>query len=385
LISGKKIEAQYRQYLQIKQLQKKTLKDSDLSLPLISFLKSTKIDWKNHLEMWDFLVTKNPLQVAQLVRRGIPSEIRGEAWKVITGANLLKFKNQGVYELLLKKKSDVEEYLFRDIDRTFPGHKFFKKDGNGQQALFNVLKVFSLLDHDVGYCQGMSYLTGVLVTQLSEPDAFWVLTSLLKSYNFRGLFLNELPLLNLYLYRFSYLITHFLPNLASHFYLHGIKPLFYSSEWFSTLFSYNMDFELTCRIWDILFLEGEDYLFKVGLAILKISEIELLALEFEDIMLFLKNRTLSLDLNVLKVADSFPNLSIFWQFIDKKYEEENSHKLDCWNNYNNNQLQQQQQQKQSQPPQKPLRLSGQGGVISRKKSSLEESGYMFYSAVVAKT
>jgi len=59
--------------------------------------------------------------------------------------------------------------------------------------------------------------------------------------------------------------------------------------------------------------------------------------------------------------------------------------LDCWNNYNNNQLQQQQQQKQSQPPQKPLRLSGQGGVISRKKSSLEESGYMFYSAVVAKT
>jgi len=261
--------------------------------------------------------------VAHLVRRGIPSEIRGEAWKVISGATTFQEKNPGVYDFLVKQKSEeVEEYLYRDIGRTFPTHKYFIKEGIGQQALFNVLKVFSLLDSDVGYCQGMSYLCGVLVTQLSECEAFWVLTALLKTYNFRGLYLSELPLLNLYLYRFSALISLFFPNLSSHFLHQSVQPIYYSSEWFSTLYSYNIDFDLTCRIWDILFLEGEDYLFKIGLAILKISERDLLTLEFEEIMIYLKNKTITLDISLIKVADSFPDLSISFKGIDKKYEEE---------------------------------------------------------------
>jgi len=171
----------------------------------------------------------------------------------------------------------------------------------------------------------MSYLCGVLVTQLNECEAFWVLTALLKTYNFRGLYLSELPLLNLYLYRFSALISLFLPNLSSHFLRQGVQPIYYSSEWFSTLFSYNMDFDLTCRIWDILFLEGEDYLFKIGLAILKISERDLLALEFEEIMIYLKNKTTTLEISLFKVADSFPDLSLSFKGIDKKYEEEKKH------------------------------------------------------------
>jgi len=93
-----------------------------------------------------------------------------------------------------------------------------------------------------------------------------------------------------------------------------------------------MDFELTCRIWDILFLEGEDYLFKISLAILKISERDLLALEFEEIMLYLKNKTLTLDNSLIKVADSFPDLNTSFKEIDKKYEEEkkNMNMVESW-------------------------------------------------------
>ena len=52
-----------------------------------------------------------------------------------------------------------------------------------------------------------------------------------------------------------------------------MDTLFFCVEWFNTLFSFNIPLlETTSRIWDVLFLEGPDYLLCVALAILKQSE-----------------------------------------------------------------------------------------------------------------
>lgn len=40
--------------------------------------------------------------------------------------------------------------------------------GPGQLALFNLLKAYSLLDKDVGYCQGLSFVGGVLLLHVSH-------------------------------------------------------------------------------------------------------------------------------------------------------------------------------------------------------------------------
>ncbi|KAH9645373.1 hypothetical protein HF086_011137 [Spodoptera exigua] len=48
--------------------------------------------------------------------------------------------------------------------RTFPKHSYFASAlGPGQLALYNILKAYSLLDPDVGYCQGLSFVAGVLL------------------------------------------------------------------------------------------------------------------------------------------------------------------------------------------------------------------------------
>ena len=48
--------------------------------------------------------------------------------------------------------------------RTFPGHPYFAKAlGPGQLELFNLLKAYSLLDKEVGYCQGISFIAGILL------------------------------------------------------------------------------------------------------------------------------------------------------------------------------------------------------------------------------
>ncbi len=55
----------------------------------------------------------------------------------------------------------------RDIARTYPEHDFFKKkDGVGQEALFNVMKAYSVHDREVGYCQGSAFIVGLLLMQV---------------------------------------------------------------------------------------------------------------------------------------------------------------------------------------------------------------------------
>lgn len=45
----------------------------------------------------------------------------------------------------------------------------------GQAALRRVLRAYSYHDRDVGYCQGMNFIAGMFLTQLSEEEAFWLL------------------------------------------------------------------------------------------------------------------------------------------------------------------------------------------------------------------
>ena len=55
------------------------------------------------------------------------------------------------------------------------------------------------------------------------------------------------------------------------------------------MYSIILPFNILMRMFDIYFYEGEKTLFRAGLAILKIKEKQLLAMDdFEDIMLCLK-------------------------------------------------------------------------------------------------
>ncbi len=55
--------------------------------------------------------------------------------------------------------------------RTFPEHPLFCLDA-GQNALFRVLKAYSVQDKEVGYCQGMAFPAGVLLMYLPQEPAF---------------------------------------------------------------------------------------------------------------------------------------------------------------------------------------------------------------------
>jgi Rab-GTPase-TBC domain len=69
------------------------------------------------------------------------------------------------------KETDIpnQDDIRKDVNRTFPDHAFFaERDGYGQQALTRVLKALSASQRDMGYCQGLNYICGLLVLYCND-------------------------------------------------------------------------------------------------------------------------------------------------------------------------------------------------------------------------
>ena len=84
-----------------------------------------------------------------------------------------EFSEDSRYNTLLQisvGQEEVDEVIGRDINRTFPEHPQFGFE-QGQQALYRVLKAYSLHDLEVGYCQVRSYLQSRCVYGLGQVTA----------------------------------------------------------------------------------------------------------------------------------------------------------------------------------------------------------------------
>ena len=232
---------------------------------------------------------RRPGAVKRRVRAGVPDEIRGVVWPLISGGRDLMVGNPGVYEqLALYGSSAAELEIVRDLNRTFPGHIYYRqRHGPGQRALYNVLKAYSVYDRDVGYVQGMGFLVGVLLLYMGEEDAFWTLVALLKGSvhaPLEGLYLDGLPLVARCLRQFEVLLAARLPRLAAHLRAEGVVPTMYCSQWFITVFATTLPFSVLLRVWDVFLLEGLKTVHRVGLEVLRGEEEELLSLRFEQLV-----------------------------------------------------------------------------------------------------
>jgi len=50
-----------------------------------------------------------------------------------------------------------------DIHRTFPDNRFFKEGKEDRKKLYNILVAYSEFNKDVGYCQGLNYVAGMII------------------------------------------------------------------------------------------------------------------------------------------------------------------------------------------------------------------------------
>lgn len=91
---------------------------------------------------------------------------------------------------------------------------------------------------EVGYCQGMSSVVGVLLFYLNEEESFWALHTLMvdKKFAMHGLYIVGFPKLMRFLGHHDKILTKFLPKLKKHFDKHNLDAVLYSLKWFFVIF-----------------------------------------------------------------------------------------------------------------------------------------------------
>lgn len=105
------------------------------------------------------------------LKKGIPTEVRGDAWESILG-NEVRISDK-LYDALLERVRLCEENLesevqFKknikvienDLHRTYADLGLFRYGEKLYQPLKNVLAAYSVFRIDLGYVQGMSYIAG---------------------------------------------------------------------------------------------------------------------------------------------------------------------------------------------------------------------------------
>lgn len=116
-------------------------------------------------------------------------------------------------------------------------------------------------------------------TELTSEQAFWVLHCIIERLlpadyyapSLLGSRADQLVLADL--------VTQHLPRVANHLANLGVDLTALTFGWFLSLFTDCLPVETLFRVWDVLFVEGHDVLFRVAIAILKLNEAEICACE----------------------------------------------------------------------------------------------------------
>ncbi|XP_053732684.1 TBC1 domain family member 4 isoform X1 [Synchiropus splendidus] len=229
--------------------------------------------------------------------QGVPKGRRGEVWLLFSHQHRLRHRLPNRqqapdthYQDLLKQLTAQQHAILVDLGRTFPTHQYFSAQlGAGQLSLYNLLKAYSLLDTEVGYCQGISFVAGVLLLHMSEEQAFDMLKFLMYDLGIRRQYKPDMVSLQIQMYQLSRLLHDYHRDLYNHFEENEIGPSLYAAPWFLTLFASQFPLGFVSRIFDFIFLQGTEVIFKVALCLLSCHEGELVECDgFESIVDYLK-------------------------------------------------------------------------------------------------
>ncbi|KAJ8340096.1 hypothetical protein SKAU_G00347290 [Synaphobranchus kaupii] len=250
--------------------------------------------WLKMVQKWDKY--RNSERMLRRVYKGIPLQLRGQAWSLLLDVEKVKNDNNGKYE---KMKEQARNYsteikqIDLDVNRTFRNHiMFMDRFGVKQQALFHVLSAYSVYNTEVSYCQGMSQVAAILLMFLNEEDAFWALSQLLTNHKhgMHGFFIAGFPKLQRFQAHHDLILSKLVPKLKKHMDKEQMSTGIYTPKWFLQCFIDRTPFTLTLRLWDIYILEGEKILTAMAYTILRLHKKALLKMSLEDLREFLQEK-----------------------------------------------------------------------------------------------
>ncbi|KFR17839.1 USP6 N-terminal-like, partial [Opisthocomus hoazin] len=243
--------------------------------------------WLKMLKSWEKY--KNSEKFHRRIYKGIPLQFRGQVWSLLLDVPKMKEEMKDFYDKLkcqARGSSPDIRQIDLDVNRTYRDHIMFRdRYGVKQQSLFHVLAAYSIYNTEVGYCQGMSQITALLLMYMNEEDAFWALVKLLSGpkHAMHGMGFHVTCARHYLIFVSIFKLLHFLQDSQD------MSTSFYTTKWFFQCFLDRTPFTLSLRIWDIYILEGERILTAMSYTILKLHRKHLMKLQMEELVEFLQD------------------------------------------------------------------------------------------------
>ncbi|GAB6023284.1 hypothetical protein CHUAL_008095 [Chamberlinius hualienensis] len=266
--------------------------------------------WWNTEVLPSWETAKNCRKAKKMWWQGIPPSVRGKVWQLAIGNDLhithelyeicvcrAKDRIRMAAELISVSEDDFEENLQDkegsveliklDVSRTFPQLCIFQKRGPCYDMLHSLLGAYVCYRPDVGYVQGMSFLAAVLILNLEVADAFICFSNLMNKPCQLAFFRLDEQKMKSYFLTYEEYFSENLPKLFNHFRKQNLSPDLYLIDWIYTLYSRSLPFDVACRVWDVYFRDGDEFLFRTALGILRLYDDILLNMEFIHLAQFL--------------------------------------------------------------------------------------------------
>ncbi|KAG8782495.1 hypothetical protein FRC12_020756 [Ceratobasidium sp. 428] len=217
--------------------------------------------------------------------RGIPTKLRGQMWICAIGNGLAISKE--AYKRCLARANraiasggfptETMAIIEEDIRGTLPAlHIFHPETGPMYQDLKDLLCawVVSRSDEGLGYVRGVSSVAGMFLINMPGDDAFVCMRNLLERHCLRSFYGGPSARddIEAYYRIFDTLLADGLPKIFFNFKQHQITPSQYLPDWILPIFLHHLPFEACARIWDVIVLEGDPFLYRAALAIIAVIE-----------------------------------------------------------------------------------------------------------------
>ena len=230
------------------------------------------------------------------IMRPLSTDSSGEADMFVNRSALYDINDNDINRTTLNQMSeytggisDVKNHLLsieRDLPRTFPTLAFFHDGGPLELSLRRVLRAFVCFKTSIGYVQGLSFIVAMLLLYMEEVQAFRCLVNLIDKRRGvgRGFYKLEPAAVNHFVSVFDEYFKSKLPQLYKHMTLEQISSEMFLIDWNLTLFSKSLSLESAARIWDCYLCDGEVFIIKASLGILKCLSHKIKNTEFEGIL-----------------------------------------------------------------------------------------------------
>ncbi|EGC33543.1 drainin [Dictyostelium purpureum] len=209
--------------------------------------------------------------------------------------------------------------ILQDIQDTFPQLMIFQKNGPLHSDLIDVLGAYICYRPDIGYVPGMTFLAAMFLLNMDKVEAFICLTNHVNSVCFLPFFRQDPSGIPKYLNAMDSTVEALVPSLHKHFKEIGISAKNYLSDWITTLFSKALPLDIATRIWDLVFIEGEIFIYRTALSILRYFISDLQVANYDE-CIDLFNRLPQRKISEEKLFDEIHSIILDQKKFDKLLE-----------------------------------------------------------------